>query len=330
MVLLSHAAMPYKDNFFKLFFFGTSGVIFFFILSGFIIYYVNHDLISKPQEFTQYLFKRLSRIYPAYWIYTIIFILLSAIFFHFYGSHLIADKSLNSWNIIKSLSLIPYNKVMNNWPLIPTAWTLSYEILFYLAFGLLIINAKFKYLLSLWLLAILFFFISGYQFNNYLIQFLMSPEILLFAGGATAAYFCLNYKLNGKLFLLLGIVFLILAFLNSYFNFLEIDRIISLGIPYLLIVCGGALSWQPKNKLGIFFGNASYTIYLVHYWILGLFYELVTIPKSLSTQIILFIVATITALLVSSIFYKIVEEPILKLRQVIKTRRYFVKFSFAK
>src|SRR4051794_15071476 len=48
--------------------FGFAGVDFFFVLSGFIMMHVHGRDIGQPRAFASYLWKRFSRIYPAYWI----------------------------------------------------------------------------------------------------------------------------------------------------------------------------------------------------------------------------------------------------------------------
>ena len=49
--------------------FGHAGVDF-FVLSGFIIYAVRHGDIGQPGRFARYAGRRLSRIYPPYWVVT--------------------------------------------------------------------------------------------------------------------------------------------------------------------------------------------------------------------------------------------------------------------
>jgi exopolysaccharide production protein ExoZ len=53
-------AIPFK--------FGSAGVEFFFVLSGFIIFAAHRNDISKPRRLTNYISKRVIRIYPTYWI----------------------------------------------------------------------------------------------------------------------------------------------------------------------------------------------------------------------------------------------------------------------
>ena len=51
--------------------FGHAGVSFFFVLSGFIIFEIHRGDIGRPQQVKSYLYKRITRIYPAYWLVTL-------------------------------------------------------------------------------------------------------------------------------------------------------------------------------------------------------------------------------------------------------------------
>src|SRR6185437_9011418 len=65
---------------FKWFFsFAHSGVVFFFVLSGFIIYFAHHADIGQPSALPRYVWRRVTRIYPIYWVITG-FVILLAIF----------------------------------------------------------------------------------------------------------------------------------------------------------------------------------------------------------------------------------------------------------
>src|SRR5580692_2096905 len=60
-----------------LFNFGHAGIDFFFVLSGFIIFTVHHGDIGRPSALPRYVWRRLARIYPIYWVVTAIVIALA-------------------------------------------------------------------------------------------------------------------------------------------------------------------------------------------------------------------------------------------------------------
>ncbi len=118
--------------------FGNAGVEFFFVLSGFIIFTAHRKDLFKAHKFFDYLRKRIIRIYPTYWIVFLTTFLLA-----------IASPGLRNavphdlFIIAKSLLLIPQDPAViggTGAPVIIVAWTLQYEICFYLFFALMILS----------------------------------------------------------------------------------------------------------------------------------------------------------------------------------------------
>ncbi|HEY6430479.1 MAG TPA: acyltransferase, partial [Acetobacteraceae bacterium] len=124
-----------------LFLFAHAGVDFFFVLSGFIIYRVHRGDIGSPHRLSRYAWRRFVRIYPTYWIILAGFGLLLL-----YSPE--KDPSVTSLgNTIASTFLLPRFQR----PIIPNAWTLRHELIFYVLFGLLILNRHLgRILLAIW------------------------------------------------------------------------------------------------------------------------------------------------------------------------------------
>lgn len=108
-----------------------AGVDIFFVISGFLMVHVFSSPLSgkmevKPWEF---LLRRIIRIYPAYWIYSLLFlaVFLSGSMFALTNTDIPSPAFM-----VKSLLLVPQEQ----WPLLFVAWTLVYEVLFYLLFTL--------------------------------------------------------------------------------------------------------------------------------------------------------------------------------------------------
>lgn len=99
---------------------GNLGVDFFFVLSGFIIVFAHHNDINRPERVSDYLLKRFTRLFPAYWLYTAIFCGLVALGF---GSASIIPETLNNW--ISTLFLVRLDSF--ELPITP-AWTLIHEL----------------------------------------------------------------------------------------------------------------------------------------------------------------------------------------------------------
>jgi exopolysaccharide production protein ExoZ len=123
-----------------LFVFGHAGVDFFFVLSGFIIFYVHADDIGRRHRLMHYLRRRFTRIYPFYWVISLL--TLAAIAFSAHQQLPSAER------FVASTLLLPLNDAV----IVPVAWTLQQEIVFYAIFSILIVSRGIGIgLLGLWL-----------------------------------------------------------------------------------------------------------------------------------------------------------------------------------
>ncbi|QMR44498.1 acyltransferase [Citrobacter freundii] len=104
---------------------GYFGVDLFFMISGFVI------LLSTENDgsSSSFALKRFFRIFPTYWVGILLMIAVIII---------TGAKEINAPMLLKSLLLIPYDSTavppFFGFSLISTAWTLTFEILFYLIF----------------------------------------------------------------------------------------------------------------------------------------------------------------------------------------------------
>ena len=118
--------------------FGHAGVDLFFVLSGFIICWAHLRDVGRPSAIWRYLAKRVVRIYPLY------FVMFGAV----YGAALLIPSLAKSvpddWLVVfKGLFLIPQgvNEAgATGAPVLIVAWSLQYEMLFYLVFALFILS----------------------------------------------------------------------------------------------------------------------------------------------------------------------------------------------
>ncbi len=110
---------------------GRTGVDLFFVLSGYLIY---GSLMARPQPFLQFMRRRVQRIYPAF----------TAVFLGYVGlslalpaeSRIPAGASAAAVYLLQNFFLLPGMLAVE--PLITVAWSLSYEMFFYLAIPLVI------------------------------------------------------------------------------------------------------------------------------------------------------------------------------------------------
>lgn len=288
---------------------GYAGVHFFFVLSGFIILWAHAHQIGDSDEFRSYVVKRISRIYPPYWA---ALALVVPIYFLFPGSG--AGYETHPFNIITSIVLWPTPEN----PVLPVAWTLRHELLFYSIFALLFFSKKAGIsLLVAWMLGCCIAAISGPL--PWPTIFVLNPLNLLFAFGMICAVVARRTKqLFSGSTLIVGIVwFVATAYLNLNFGTSAQFNDISYGLASAAIVLGlVGLEQNDRFSAPALFnelGNASYSIYLTHYPILSVLakiwfsLKLNQLPDLLSFALIL--VITIVA---GWLFHRIIERPLLR------------------
>lgn len=104
---------------------GNTGVDLFFVLSGYLIY---GSLMSRPQPFPRFIGRRIARIYPAF---LVVLALYTALSFLFPGeSKLPASAAAAARYVVANLLLLP--GLFPIQPMITVAWSLSYEMFYYL------------------------------------------------------------------------------------------------------------------------------------------------------------------------------------------------------
>lgn len=106
------------------FWIGAHGVDIFFVISGFIMY-----AAARTERFVQFVSRRLIRIFPLYWLATLI-----AMALYWYFDRVRASGTETAL----SLLLAPHYSEAHPtqiWPILVPGWTLSYELLFYVLFA---------------------------------------------------------------------------------------------------------------------------------------------------------------------------------------------------
>jgi peptidoglycan/LPS O-acetylase OafA/YrhL len=129
--------------------FGWAGVDLFFVLSGFVITWTQSKHLGRPSEFRGYLGRRLWRIYPPYWAYWVVALVAYRCFLGVpFGAYSGFPSCRNQ------LLLWPWS-CRNHY--LQVAWSLSYEVMFYLIFGLFVLAPRrwFPRLLALWTTAVI-------------------------------------------------------------------------------------------------------------------------------------------------------------------------------
>lgn len=299
---------------FNIFKSGTVGVDLFFVLSGFIIYYSSYNKIESAKEF---LLRRFIRIFPIYWVATITTLALFFISKHIssipsqagYLGNTIENGGLKM--IIMSFLLIP-----NQTPILVVSWTLSFEVFFYILFGLLFFRKPSLFIASFiaWVIVCylnLFIFHIDYNpGNSHPLNAYLNPIILEFLLGCVVAILILRgFTRYPKVALLVGLIWFVGAALTY-----KSHREVMLGVPAALILYGSILFEIKFPAILKFIGDASYSIYLFHFPMLGALMKLWVIFKvpryvnSTMTGLILFGIL----IFICCMIYQYIEKPLLK------------------
>ena len=327
LIVLFHATQLFNEKFnqnflFGLFRFGSSGVDFFFVLSGFILFLSQSHNIGNNTQWQPFIFKRLTRIYPVYWLINFIVILIYFLIPTFGRGY---ERNLDV--IIKSLLLIP----QGNAPILVVAWFLSHIIFFYLLFTLLIaLNSQFlTFILTTWLgMTVIFTAISigGFTIfqDNIFVRFLFSHYNLEFVGGCAAAYFLKRRSISRKNALNIFYAGIVLFFtfgllqnyslINDNQHLTKYYGLFTYFIASLMIVIGGAsINFDTQSKLKpllLSVGAGSYVIYLIHYPVLSALVKVITLTRinDYFIQSIAMVIACVIAVLTGYIFHAYVER----------------------
>ncbi len=245
---------------------GYLGVDFFFVLSGFIIMYAHfHDQHTCTATLS-YIFKRITRIYPAYLPIGL------AVYF------LATSSGPAHASLMSSIFLIPTVKG----PALPQAWTLVHEVLFYAVFLLFFISSRYFIAgLLIWSAIIIASTLIHIPHAGW--DYFFSWLNLEFMFGVAAAWLFHSYhhrltKWKRPIILTGLILFVILLGLLMKCG----DAVMSLRLLFALslacIIIGFALHehqhmirW-PKTLL--LFGNASYSLYLIHFSIIAMMFKI--------------------------------------------------------
>lgn len=294
---------------------GDFGVDAFFILSGFIMgYKTREDSPFGMAVATHFIRRRIERIYPIFLIVLIPFILIYLKQTHF----------ISPYEIIGNVLLLPsFNNNPQYHMLIGPSWSLVYEMFFYVVYAafMMFVSTKKQLityssaLLIAMVLGVKMLSIQGYQLGNVNFSYMIGDPLMInFAMGCIFSQVfdrLKNIKIAIPLAsLMIGVIFVLGMWLSSKGE----PRFFSFGLPAMLIVFLFSVmdSSETKTyKLLVYLGNASYSIYITHFFIeviAGVIFYHSAVNKDLYG-----IALSIICLIIGCLFYSLIEKRVTKL-----------------
>ncbi len=304
-----HWSRPYEIYFQNI---GIVGVMIFFMITGYL--FISKIIINKGKINWKRLYKsRFFRIYP---LFLFILLLITIVIF----SQEAYQKDINLLNITKEYSkwLIFHGSnihLHNHTPLIIAGvdWTLKYEWLFYLSLPLI---AIFLYI-NRWL-TLLLIIVGIYIFaQDYKIFAFTTIHLIFFIIGGITAYLYNKFKqkahfLKSKIISILTLAFLIKV-LFSYRDMYQLVPIIAVSLFFIAIAFGNSMFGFLEKKSSILLGEISYSIYLLHGFIIYLlftYFEIIDIKTvTLVEHTLMLPFLVVLVIFSSTLTYLYIEKP---------------------
>ena len=243
---------------------GNAGVDLFFVLSGYLIY---GTLISRHQPFGRFMSRRIRRIYPAFLVVFVTYLLLSFVFPS--ESKLPHGAAAGLVYLIANFLLLPGLFPIE--PMITVAWSLSYEMFYYLTIPVIISLFSLRNRSATW--RVLFFMATAGATSIWCLAYGGHIRLIMFLAGVML-YEALDSRRVptpssawGLAALVIGLLVTLVPVPGSAGAVLKIN-VLFVAFFVLCLTCFSspeawlprAFSWTPLRWLG----NMSYSYYLLH------------------------------------------------------------------
>lgn len=275
--------------------FGRAGVDVFFVLSGVIIATTMRGLTAG--DFAR---KRIRRIWPIYLLLAVPWMLVHH-----------QTETVTWRSVLATLTLWPVTDKLTA-PLLPVAWTLCFEVLFYACAALV-----------LWRPRMFWAILGAYGIalclrDGPLLQFIGNPIILEFMFGVGLAY---APRCKPAIWAIpLGLAVLMLGAVQHWppygaeMAFLRGDqawtRVAVLGVPAAMIVWG-AMQIEAKPSAFTYLGDASYSLYLIHPFVLALLAAALKLSPHGYPADLIIVTGVALSILIAWRIHELFEKPIL-------------------
>lgn len=260
-----------------LFSFGAVGVHIFFVISGLVMVITTYGRPFSPYEFLR---RRVLRIYPIYWICAAIYVAASMLL----GN----DYDWTFGQLIGALLLLPHDAQR----IIGPAWTLAYEMYFYLAFALAmamsVVWRSVSQRAALIGLGVAFACAIGLgellSPTNPLMKLVTNSLLLEFLGGVAIGLMLVAGRLPLRLGSAIIAASMALYGISIIVGMNAAPTVVTLGVPSFLLVLG-VVCLEKKRGAGAHlrrvsrYGDSSYSLYLIHMIVITLLVEMFAVLR---------------------------------------------------
>lgn len=293
---------------------GACGVDLFFVISGFIMLHTNWSRIGQPLAGQDFLWRRALRIYPFYWLCLAVVAVA-----HAFG--LFKALVFSPGSVAASLVLYPSGSRL----VMPVAWTLVFEVYFYVVFALWIRVPSARGLLLGVPLTMAALGVAALLLPDSATRsFLTNPIMLEFLFGVGLAWLYRKGRRPSSplVYSLVALALFSLASLWNPWSAPEITgglsehvRFFAWGVPAALMTWGWLAPLRAQGRLWRWLGllgNASYALYLTHTFVMT------SLARALKSERVahslppwLAVVAAVcVSLLLAWLAHNCVEEPL--------------------
>jgi peptidoglycan/LPS O-acetylase OafA/YrhL len=299
---------------------GSIRVDLFFVISGFMIFYAYEHYLGDAKRLGTYVSRRLIRIYPILWIFTLSKIALIL-------AYPMRAKPYEASPVTMFASMLALPQ--QNLPLIAATWTLPFEMLFYLMFGIgILVGSRRAIVLAIgWGVTIVAANVASFLLSNAshepasllmgLVPFLLYERNLDFLLGCAAAYMVRRRTITRPgLVIALGSLGLIVSCVLIATGQGVVSYALLVGLPSVLLIAGTA-SLELERHFRVprsltYVGDASYSIFVSHSTFLNLFGLVLIVSGPWPVgPVYLLVGMTVFAVLGGVLVYWLIEQPLL-------------------
>ncbi len=295
----------------------------FFVISGAVITITTWHRFSTEGACRDFIYRRVTRIYPPYWIATAVVLVIYLV-----RPHLVNSHSAYPPQIASSFLILP----QRGDPLVGVGWTLVYELYFYAIFAIALLFARrwLPWIIGAWVACTVIIHLTVTSFANPYVYVLSNVSNVEFVLGAIVGYLAVTRRLVAPRIALASGV----ATVTGTLAYLYATGAQSLPSPWLRLVSIGltlsvviyalfVLELEGRLRVPdtvVRLGDASYSIYLWHVPVMtaaGLVLVHV-LPHAIVVHILAVIAVFAVAVLFGLWLYAAVERPMLRAFQTRK------------